>query len=156
MQISHSKHSFFTGNMTSCLHRKLPPTGWRPQSRMSLGTAGSDSRLLQYHKSMNGKGNVFQQGTICWFGLHGGSSHWGTERGYMAGDAWTGRQRGSSQGQNWKARWISQWKTGSGGRARTHEHSHTLNHSIIACLVVCMNTTRECALAGSALKSALS
>lgn len=37
-----------------------------------------------------------------------------------------------------------------------HKCSHTLNHSIIACLVVSMNVSRECALAGSALKSALS
>lgn len=28
--------SFFTGNMTSCLQRKLPPTGLKPQSRICL------------------------------------------------------------------------------------------------------------------------
>ncbi len=37
-----------------------------------------------------------------------------------------------------------------------YTNAHTLNHSIIACLFVRMNVSRECALAGSALKSALS
>lgn len=49
------------------------------KQKMSSGTAGSNSRLLQYYKSMNGEGNVFQQGTICWFALRVWSSHWGTE-----------------------------------------------------------------------------
>ncbi len=77
----------------------------------------------------------------------------------MAGDGQTGGQRGSSQGQNLKTRRVHSETADERQEAEEgmgHTNAYTLNHSIIACLFVCVNVCCEFALAGSALKSALS
>lgn len=79
----------------------------------------------------------------------------------MAEDARTGRERGSSQGQNPRrlaecndSQSVNERQETEGGGV-TRERSLTLNRRITGCAVVCLSTSRERASAGSALKSAL-
>lgn len=88
---------------------------------MSWGTTASDSRLLLYSKTINGKGNVFQPGTICWFALLVGISHWGTQREDTWQETHSQADRGGKLSRTkpedaLSAILISRWKTGSRGR----------------------------------------
>lgn len=92
MQISRSKHFFFTGNMTSCLHRKRLWTACRPQSRICLrGRRGAIQGYYGTIKSMNGKCIPAGNHLLICFSCRE-LPLWDRER--MAGDAWTGRQEG--------------------------------------------------------------
>lgn len=79
----------------------------------------------------------------------------------MAGDERTGRQRGSSQGQNPKTRRtqsVNERQEAEEGTGHTNAHIHLIIALLqgVCHVVLVTNVSRECALAGPALKTASS